>query len=135
MTWSFSHAVFMIATPNQRTESVLHGMTTAFEHFGCVATEIWWDNPKTIATTVLRGRERVLNDDYATLASHYRFDPRACMPAKGQEKPDAESGVKALQRRACTPVPQVKDDDELNAHLLSFCQSEMTRKVSSETIS
>jgi len=84
---------------------------------------------------VLRGRERVLNDDYATLASHYRFDPRACMPAKGQEKPDAESGVKALQRRACTPVPQVKDDDELNAHLLSICQSEMTRKVSSETIS
>jgi len=133
VTWSFSHAVFMIATPNQRTESVLHGMTTAFEHFGGVATEVWWDNPKTIATTVLRGRERVLNDDYAALASHYRFDPRACMPARGQEKPDAESSVKALQRRACTPVPRVKDDDELNAHLLSFCQSELTRKVSGQT--
>lgn len=26
VTWSFSHAQFMIATPNQRTESVLHGM-------------------------------------------------------------------------------------------------------------
>lgn len=133
VTWSFSHAVFMIATPNQRTESVLHGMTTAFAFFECVATEVWWDNPKTIATTVLRGRDRVLNDDYAALASHYRFDPRACMPAKGQEKPDVESGVKALQRRACTPVPQVRDDDELNAHLLTFCQNEMTRKVSGQT--
>jgi len=81
---------------------------------------------------VLKGRERRLNDDYAALASHYRFDPRACMPRKGQEKPDAESGVKALQRRACTPVPQVKDDEELNAHLLSFCKAEMNRTVRGE---
>jgi hypothetical protein len=124
----------MIATPNQRTESVLHGMVAAFEFFGCVASEVWWDNPRTIATTVLQGRERKLNNDYAALASHYRFDPRACMPAKGQEKPDAESGVKGLQKRACTPVPQVKDDDAFNAHLLSFCQSEMNRKVSGQQV-
>ena len=89
VTWSFSHAVFLIAVPSQRTESVLHGMVAAFEFFGAVAREVWWDNPRTIATVVLRGRERVLNDNYAALASHYRFDPRACMPAKGQEKPDS----------------------------------------------
>jgi transposase len=133
VTWSFSHALFMIATPNQRTESVLHGMVAAFTFYGMVAREVWWDNPKTIATVVLRGRERVLNNDYAALASHYRFDPCACMPAKGQEKPDAESGVKALQRRACTPVPKVKDDEQLNAHLLSFCLAEMNRRVSGQT--
>lgn len=133
VTWSFSHAVFMIATPNQRTESVLHGMVAAFTFYGMVAREVWWDNPKTIATVVLRGRERVLNNDYAALASHYRFDPCACMPAKGQEKPDAESGVKALQRRACTPVPRVNDDQQLNAHLLSFCLAEMNRRVSGQT--
>jgi transposase len=132
VTWSFSHAVFMIAVPNQRTESVLHGMVAAFECFEGLAREVWWDNPKTIATTVLRGRERVLNDDYAALASHYRFEPCACMPAKGQEKPDVESGVKALQRRACTPVPKVRDDDELNAHLRSFCLSELNRTVSGQ---
>jgi transposase len=133
VTWSFSHAVFMIATPNQRTESVLHGMVEAFEFFGCCAREVWWDNPRTIATAVLSGRERKLNDDYAALASHYRFDPRACMPRKGQEKPDAESGVKALKRRACTPVPQVTDDEELNAHLLAFCREERHRTVSGQT--
>ena len=133
VTWSFSHAVFMLAVPNQRSESVLAGMVAAFEFFGCVGREVWWDNPKTIATVVLRGRERVLNDDYAALASHYRFDPCACMPAKGQEKPDAESGVKALQRRACTPVPQVKDREELNRHLLAFCIAERDRTVSGQT--
>lgn len=133
VTWSFSHAVFMMALPNQRTESVLTGMVAAFDFFQAIGREVWWDNPKTIATVVLRGRERILNEDYAALASHYRFEPRACMPAKGQEKPDAESGVKALQRRACTPVPQVKDRAELNQHLLAFCHAELERTVSGQS--
>jgi hypothetical protein len=133
VTWSFSHALFLIAVPSQRTESVLHGMVAAFEFFGAVAREVWWDNPKTIATVVLRGRERVLNDNYAALASHYRFDPRACMPAKGQEKPDAESGVKALQRRACTPVPTAEDLPAFNRQLLAFCIAERDRTVTGQT--
>ena len=131
--WSWSHCPFMVAVPSQRSESVLHGMTAAFDFFGCVAREVWWDNPKTIATTILRGRERVLNPDYAALASHYRFEPRACMPARGQEKPDVESGVKALQRRACTPVPQAADLEAFNRHLLAFCLSERQRTVSEQS--
>ena len=39
------------------------------------------------------------------------------MPARGNEKPDAESTVKAVQRRFATPVPRVADLDELNALL------------------
>ena len=40
------------------------------------------------------------------LASHYVFDPRCCMPARGNEKPDAEGTVKAVQRRFATPCPE-----------------------------
>jgi hypothetical protein len=123
----------MMALPNQRTESVLAGMTAGLHFFGAVPREVWWDNPKTIATVILRGRERVLNPDYALLASHYRFQPRACMPAKAQEKPDAESGVKALQRRACTPVPAAADLEDLNRQLHRFCLSELDRTVSGRT--
>lgn len=133
MVWSFSHAPFMTALPNQRTESVLTGMTAGLHFFGVVAREVWWDNPKTIATVILRGRERVLNPDYAHLASHYRFEPRACMPARGQEKPDVESGVKALQRRACTPVPVARDLEDLNRQLLAFCLAEQDRTVSGQS--
>ena len=59
--------------------------------------EVWWDNPKTVATLILQGRERQLHPRYAALASHYVFEPRFCMPARGNEKPDAESTVKAVQ--------------------------------------
>jgi transposase len=127
--WSFSQALFLIKLPNERTESVLAGIAAALEFFGCSPRELWWDNPKTVAWMIHRGRDRSLNTHYAALASHYRFEPLFCMPAKGQEKSDAERSVFALQRRFGTPVPLVRDDVELNVHLLRFCQAEMNRKV------
>ncbi len=63
---------------------------------------------------ILQGRERRLHPRYAALASHYLFEPLFCMPARGNEKPDAEGTVKAVQRRFATPVPQVASLDELN---------------------
>lgn len=133
VVWSWSHAPFMLGVPNQRTESVLHGMTAAMDFFGAVARQVWWDNPKTIAKAILKGRQRVLNDDYAALASHYRFEPRACMPGKGQEKNDVERTVYALQRRACTPVPSADDLAEFNRQLLAFCLAERDRTVSGQS--
>ena len=93
--WAYSNAPFVIALPCERIEAILHGMVAAFEFFGAGAKEVWWDNPKTVATLVLKGRERQLHPRYAALASHYVFDPRCCMPARGNEKPDAEGTVKA----------------------------------------
>ena len=106
-------------------------MVAAFEFFGAVAKEVWWDNPKTVATLVLKGRERQLHPRYAALASHYVFDPRCCMPARGNEKPDAEGTVKAVQRRFATPVPRVADRDELNLFFRKCCEAERERTVQS----
>jgi hypothetical protein len=77
----------------------------------------------------LQGRQRQLHPRYAALASHYAFDPLFCMPARGNEKPDAEGAVKAVQRRFATPVPQVTDLAELNGLLLRRCEAERQRVV------
>ncbi len=127
--WSFSQALFLIKLPNEKTESVLAGITAALSFFGCAPRELWWDNPKTVAWGIHRGRERSLNAHFAALASHYRMEPLFCMPRKGQEKSDAERSVFALQRRFGTPVPAVADDVELNTHLRRFCEAELTRTV------
>ena len=130
--WSFSQALFLMKLPNERTESVLHGLVCGLGFFGLVPKELWWDNPKTVAWAIHRGRDRSLNAHFAALASHYRCDPLFCMPAKGQEKPDAERSVYALQRRFGTPVPAVVDDVQLNAYLLEFCLAEMDRTVAGQ---
>ena len=72
-----------------------------------------------------------LHPRYAALASHYLFDPLFCMPARGNEKPDAEGTVKAVQRRFATPVPQVANLDELNTFFRMCCEAERQRVVQS----
>ena len=123
-TWAYSNAPFVLALPFERTEAILEGMVAAFDFFGCVPREVWWDNPKTVATLILQGRERRLHPRYAALAAHYAFDPHFCMPARGNEKPDAESTVKAVQRRFATPVPRVAELDELNMFFRKRCEAE-----------
>src|SRR4051795_13140066 len=130
-TWAYSNAPFVLALPFERTEAILQGMVAAFEFFGCVPREVWWDNPKTVATLILQGRERRLHPRYAALAAHYAFDPHFCTPARGNEKPDAESTVKAVQRRFATPVPRVTSLDELNMILRKRCEAERERTVQS----
>jgi len=116
LVWSYSNAPFAIALPTQRTEGILEGMSQAFEFFGCVPKEVWWDNPKTVATAILKGRERTINERYAALASHFAFEPLYCMPRSGNEKPVVENRVKTLERKWSTPVPRMQDLAELNAY-------------------
>jgi transposase len=130
-TWAYSNYPFVLALPFERTEAILEGMVAAFDFFGCAPKEVWWDNPKTVATTILLGRQRQLHPRYAALASHFAFDPRFCMPARGNEKPDAESTVKAVQRRFATPVPKARDLDELNTYFRQRCEAERQRTVQS----
>ncbi len=132
-TWSFSNFAFAISLPTERIEAILAGMVAAFEFFGCVAREGWWDNPKTVALGILQGRERQMNSRYAALASHYAFDPLFCMPAAPTEKPAVEHKVYDLQRRWCTPVPKVKDHADLNAHLRRCCLADLDRTCAGQT--
>jgi transposase len=130
-TWAYSNYPFVLALPFERTEAILAGMVAAFEFFGHVPKEVWWDNPKTVATLILPGRQRQIHPRYAALASHYAFDPLFCTPARGNEKPDVESTVKAVQRRFATPVPRVANLDELNSYFRQRCEAEQRRTVQS----
>jgi transposase len=121
VTWSYANAPFALALPTERTEAVLHGLVEAFAFFGCVPTELWWDNPATVAIHILRGRQRVLHPRYAALVSHYCFTPKFCLPRTATEKPRVENRVFDLQRQWATPVPRVADLGALNGHLRQCC--------------
>jgi hypothetical protein len=129
--WADSNAPFVLALPFERTEAILKGMVAAFEFFGAVPKEVWWDNPKTVATLILLGRERHCQPRYAAMASQYVFSPNFCMPARGNEKPDAEGTVKAVQKRFATPVPRVANLEELNTFFCKRCEAERDRVVQS----
>ena len=127
--WSYSNYPFALALLTERTEAILAGMVEAFGFFGCVPREVWWDNPTTVVHEILVGRERRPHPLYAALASHYTFEPLFCMPARGNEKPYAETRVRVLQRQWSTPVPKVDDLAAFNALLRQRCLEEAERTV------
>jgi len=133
LTWSHSGFRFAVALPSERTEAILAGMVEGFAFFGCVPLEVWWDNPKTVATAILKGRQRQLHTRYEALASHYRFDPRFCMPARGNEKSYVENSVYDLQRDWATPVPAVQDLAELNAYLRKCSLAKREHRMAGKT--
>jgi transposase len=136
VTWAYSNRPFAKAFPTERIEAILDGLVEAWAFFGGVPREVWWDNPRTVVTTLLTGRQRRVHERYAALASHYAFEPLFCLPGRGNEKPRVENKVYDLERRWATPVPRVKGFDDLNAHLLEQCLAECRRTTQgqSETI-
>lgn len=127
--WAYSHYGFALALPTERTEAILAGMAAAFTFFGCVPREVWWDNPTTVVRLIFKGRERQPNEYYQALASHYTFEALFCMPARGNEKPHAETRVRVLQQQWATPVPRVADLAALNVHLRQRAEAERGRTV------
>jgi transposase len=131
--WAYSNYAFAQAMPTERTEAILAGMVAAFEFFGYVPREVWWDNPKTVVSKIFKGRARRPNEYYAALASHYAFEALYCMPARGNEKPRAETRVRVLQQQWATPVPRFADLDALNVYLRERCVEEPNRTVAGYT--
>jgi transposase len=127
--WAYSNYPFALAVPTERTEAILAGMVAAFDFFGRVPREVWWDNPTTVVAQIFKGRERRPNEHYTALASHYAFEALFCMPARGNEKPYAETRVRVLQRQWATPVPRFADLAALNAYLRQRCTAEVSRTV------
>lgn len=99
-TWAYSDALFVMALPFERTEAILEGMVAALDFFACVPREVWWDNPKTVATLILQGRERRLHPRYAAFAAH------ADSLCVGNRQLPSESSVRSprLTRVLLTPV-------------------------------
>src|SRR5262249_56542225 len=83
--------------------------------------------PTTVVADSCKGRARRPNANYTALASHYAFEALFCMPARGNEKPYAETRVRVLQRQWATPVPRFADLAALNACLRQRCTAEVGR--------
>ncbi len=123
-----SKAPFVVALPSERLECFLAGHVEAFEFFGGVPQEVWYDNPKTAVTKILSGPFRVEHERLSALRAHYLFDSHFCTPSRGNEKGSVENLVGYVRRNALVPhTRSFASMDELNAHLRAWCERERVR--------
>jgi hypothetical protein len=75
-----------------------------------------YDNLKPAVVRILRGRDRVENERFVTLRSHYGFDAFFCEPGVegAHEKGGVEGEVGRFRRAHLVPVPRVGSLAELN---------------------
>jgi len=113
---SHSGRGFHVAFCHQAQEAFFEGHVLAFERFGSVPARVRYDNLKAAVIKVLLGRERLENERFVALRSHYGFDSFYCLPGieGSHEKGGVEGEVGRFRRRHLVPVPRVSSLAELN---------------------
>lgn len=129
MKLAFSRMPFVMAFPSQKQEAFFEGHVEAFAFFGGVPRRLTYDNLKAAVQTILEGHNRKEQEAFTLLRAHYLFDSHFCTPRRGNEKGQVESLVGYVRRNALVPRPEVASLEELNAHLLRWCERQTVRTV------
>jgi len=96
MTLSYSRALYLEFSFDQRMESFLRGHVRAFADLGGVPRVILYDNLRSAVVERL-GNAVHFNPRLVELAAHYHFAPRACRPARGNEKGRVERSIRFIR--------------------------------------
>jgi transposase len=129
MRMNYSRVRFVMAFPFQKQEAFFAGHVQAFHFFGGIPRRITYDNLKTAVYKVLEGKNRVEQEAFKTLRSHYLFESNYCNPGQGHEKGGVESDVGYAQRNFLAPILQVNSFAELNFLLHKACLQDVRRHV------
>ena len=119
MWLAFSSRAFHYAYTNEAQESFTDGHVRAFRHFDGTPRRVRYDNLKTAVVKVMKGRNRVENERFIALRSHYGFESFFCEPGidGAHEKGGVEGEIGRFRRNHLTPVPVFDTLDDLNAHI------------------
>lgn len=96
MVLAYSRMIFLRFFFDQTLESFLRGHVEAFASLGGVPRICLYDNLK--AAVLARHGDAVrFNPRLLELAGHYHFAPRACRPARGNEKGGVERAIRYVR--------------------------------------
>lgn len=129
MRLNYSRVRFVKAYPFQKQEAFLDAHEAGFHFIGGIPHRITYDNLKTAVFRILEGHNRQEQEAFKAFRSYYLFDSHYCTPAQGHEKGGVESDVGYAQRNFFSPLPRVKDYDELNQLLLERCKQDVDRHI------
>lgn len=126
-----SGKAFHLAFATQAAEAFFEGHVQAFQALGGVPRRIRYDNLRAAVDRILQGRDRVENQRFIALRSHYGFDSFFCQPGKhgAHEKGGVEGEIGRFRRRHLVPIPVVQTMTELNEHLATADRADDDRHI------
>lgn len=135
MRLSCSGRAFHRAFVTQAQEAFFEGHVEGFAYLGGVPHRIRYDNLSAAVARILKGRNRIENERFIVLRSHYGFDSFFCQPGiKGaHEKGGVEGEGGRFRRQHLVPIPVVATLAELNEHLAAADDADDARRIGHRT--
>jgi len=96
--------------------------------FGGEPTVKLFDTLKTIVIKIFQGRDRLEQESFLALQTHYLFKAEFHNVRSGNEKGRVEGSVGYVRRNAFVPEPEVQSLNELNDYLREWCLKEAEHK-------
>ena len=120
MVLTHSRHVFLRFFLDMKGGTFLHAHQLAFDDFGGVPRVLLYDNLKSV---VLERQGDVIrfNGSILDFARHYRFEPRPCNVARGNEKGTVERAIRFI-RTSFSPARTWRDLDDCNAQAKRWCR-------------
>ena len=120
MVLSWSRQIFLQFYLNQQMENFLRGHVGAFEAWQGLPKILLYDNLKS-AVLERQGQAIRFHPTLLDLASHYRFEPRAAAPARGNEKGRVERAIRYI-RDNFFAGRHYQSVEDLNRQANDWCQ-------------
>jgi transposase len=96
MIMCYSRMMYLEFTRSERFEDFIRCHENAFNFFGGIPKECWYDNLATAVTDRYGGVVR-FNPRFFSYMGHHSIAPHACNPARGNEKGRVENGIKFIR--------------------------------------
>jgi transposase len=135
MRLSASGRAFHRAFVTQAQEAFFEGHVEGFTHLGGVPHRVRYDNLKPAVVRILKGRDRVENERFIALRSHYGYDSFFCIPGirGAHEKGGVEGEGGRFRRQHLVPIPVVGSIGELNELLAAADAADDARRIGHRT--
>ncbi len=131
---SYSTKWFARCYHTEDRPALFDGLLRSCIAFGGVARENIFDNASTAIKRVLRGRNRVINNEFSQFCGSMNLHVEFAAPAKGNEKGGVEGLHGFIEDNVFVPMPEVATLEDINDALAAFCNDDNTRIVAGETV-
>ena len=128
-----SGGAFHCAFPHASQLAFLEAHEAAFHYFGGLFLLVRYDNLKSAVQKILRGHQREETARFIGFRSHWGFESEFCNPGQGHEKGGVEGEGGYFRRNYLTPVPKVKNWEELNQMIAAASKQDEQRIIEGRT--
>lgn len=126
MRLSYSGAFFARAAFTEDRPALFAGLLAAAKFFRGLPRVAIFDNPKTAVQRILRGRNRVENDQFRRFCGELALKVEFAAPRRGNEKGGVEGVMGYIEDNQFRPTPSYASIEALNIDLAHLCVANLS---------